>query len=111
MLECKIPVQVYEDTYDLNFHDAWKKLSQETLITEEQFKIYHLESRVFNYYGNMANAQRSGDNEFYIFARYEDLLPVGHQTSLTKIFAPLISKTKKYFMKDIETLNHKKLVA
>lgn len=111
MLELKIPVQCYQNTQRLNFHDSWKKLNSDTIFNEEYFKTYQLESRIMNFYGNLPNSRKSGDNEFYIFARYEDFLSLGHSISLAEAFGPLVSKTKKYFLKELEVIAHEKLVA
>ena len=111
MLEFKIPVQCYQNAHRLSFHDAWKKLNSDSIFNEEYFKTYQLESRIMNFYGNLSNSKRSGDNEFYIFARYEDFLPLAHGIYLAEAFAPLVSKTKKYFMKELEVIANEKLAA
>lgn len=111
ILELKIPVHCYKETLRLNFDDSWKKLNSPTLFNEEHFKTYKLESRIMNFYGNLFNTKRSGGNEFYIFARYEDILPLGHDLLLSDAFAPLVSKTKKHFIKEIDILANEKLAA
>jgi hypothetical protein len=110
-LECKIPVQSYQNVQGLPFQDCVKKLDNESIFSEKNFKNYQLESRVLNFYGNLINSQRSGDNEFYIFARYEDLIPAGHNVTLAQTFGPIVSMTKSYFAQEIELLERKKLVA
>ena len=111
-LEFKIPVSGYHNTQRLSFHDSWKKLDSDSVLhKEEQYRSYQLDSRILNFYGNLTNAKRSGDNEFYIFARYADLMAMGHSIPLSDAFAPLVSKTKKYFLKEIEVLAPQKIVA
>ena len=71
--------------------------------------LFKLESRILNFYGNLNNAKRSADEEFYIFARYEDLLPAGHETELKQVFAPLVEKTKNHFIADLNEFERLKL--
>lgn len=111
LLELKIPVTGYQNTLRLNFNDSWKKLNSTSLFAEEHFRTYMLESKILNFYGNLNNSKKSGENEFYIYSRFEDLVPQGHGISLLEAFAPIVSKTKKYFLKEIEVLSKDKIVA
>jgi hypothetical protein len=97
ILELKIPVSQYKKVSTLKVEDAFKKLDEHQNILAGDFMLFKLESRILNFYGNMNNAKRSSDEEFCIFARYEDLVPHGHDTELKNIFAPLVEKTKNYF--------------
>jgi hypothetical protein len=111
MLDLKIPVQGYQATSRLHFNDAWKKLDSINLFKEDYLRTYKLESKILNFYGNLSNSKKCGENEFYIFARYEDIVPDSHDLTILEAFAPLVSKTKKYFMKEIEVLTIDKIVA
>ncbi len=104
MLELKIPTKAIKSTNNLNIHDTYEKLKDVTFQEDIHLNSYQLESRILNFYGNLANSQRSGENEFFIFARYEDLVANGHNVSLTNTFANLVSKTKKYFTKELDLL-------
>lgn len=102
VLDFIIPIGAYNEVQGLKIDQAWKKLDESTILAEEHLKTYKLESRIFYFYGNVLNAQKSGEKEFYLFARYEDLKPYCHDINLEKIFVPLVTNTKKYFMEDIE---------
>jgi len=82
--------------------DAFKKIDQHEMSLEKDSMLFKLESRILSFYGNLNNAKRSAEEEFYIFARYEDLLPVDHDVQLINIFAPLVEKTKMLFTHDLE---------
>lgn len=109
VLELKIPVKPYTKIGSLGVEDAFKKLDKESAILAGDFMLFRLESRILNFYGNMNNAKRSTDEEFCIFARYEDLVPHGHETELKTVFAPLVEKTKNYFSMSLEELESDKL--
>jgi hypothetical protein len=102
MLELNIPIAPYKKIGVMNVEDAFKKIDQHEISLEKDSMLFKLESRILSFYGNLNNAKRSADEEFYIFARYEDLLPVGHDVELVNIFAPLVEKTKALFTQDLE---------
>lgn len=102
VLELKIPVDQYQRVGGLKVEDAFKKLNESHVASAGEFLEFHLESRILNFYGNMNNARRSPDEEFFIFARYDDLVPMGHETELKKVFVPLVEKTKIYFSQGLE---------
>ncbi len=108
MLELKIPVKHYTKISNLQVEEAFKRLDQETALLSSDYMLFKLESRILNFYGNMNNAKRSSDEEFCIFARYEDLVPHGHETQLKEIFAPLVEKTKNHFAKSLEEFENNK---
>ena len=105
LLDCQIPIGIYANAQGLNILDTWKKLDEDSIIKDEDFRTYKLEAKVLNYYGNQLNAQKSGEKEFYIFALYEDLRPFGHETFLQQVLKPLVEKTKKHFLKDLEIMS------
>ncbi|MBY0415924.1 MAG: hypothetical protein K2Q18_17260, partial [Bdellovibrionales bacterium] len=109
MLELSIPVAPYKKLGHLGAEDAFKKLDQHEMSMEKDSMLFKLESRILSFYGNLNNAKRSADEEFYIFARYEDLLPVGHDTELVNVFAPLVEKTKNLFLQDLEEFERLKI--
>ncbi|MBC7539519.1 MAG: hypothetical protein H7281_11910 [Bacteriovorax sp.] len=102
ILELKIPVNQYKKVGSMKVEDAFKKLDEHQNILAADYMLFKLEARILNFYGNMNNAKRSSDEEFCIFARYEDLVPFGHETELKSIFAPLVEKTKIYFANSLE---------
>lgn len=102
VLELKIPVNQYKKVGMMKVEDAFKKLDEHQNILAADYMLFKLEARILNFYGNMNNAKRSSDEEFCIFARYEDLIPHGHEIELKDIFAPLVEKTKNYFAKSLE---------
>ena len=109
MLELKIPVKHYTKISHLGVEEAFKRLDQETALLSSDYMLFKLESRILNFYGNMNNAKRSSDEEFCIFARYEDLVPHGHETELKAVFAPLVEKTKTYFAQSLEEFENNKV--
>ncbi len=104
ILELKIPTKHYTRIGHLNVEDAFKKLDEESPVSNNEYSLYKLESRILNFYGNMNNAKRSSDEEFCIFARYEDLVPHGHEVELKEVFSSLVEKTKNHFAKGLEEL-------
>lgn len=102
MLELTIPVAPYNKKIDtMGIEDVFKRIDQHEYSFERDSLLFKLEARILNFYGNMNNAKRSSNEEFYIFARYEDLLPEGHETELRNVFAPLVEKTKNHFLHDL----------
>lgn len=108
LLELRIPVNHYKKVGSMNVEAAFKKLDEETPILAADYMNFKLEARILNFYGNMNNAKRSAEEEFCIFARYEDLMPSGHELQLKKIFAPLVEKTKIYFANSLEEIEKNK---
>ncbi|MGZ3787190.1 MAG: hypothetical protein ACXVLQ_01635 [Bacteriovorax sp.] len=101
-LDLKIPIKQYTKVGSLKIEEAFKKLDESPSILASDYLLFKLESRIVNFYGNMNNAKRSADEEFCIFARYEDLVPHGHETELKAVFAPLVEKTKVHFVNGLE---------
>lgn len=108
ILELKLPVNHYKKVGSLGVEAAFKKLDEEESILATDYLNFKLEARILNFYGNMNNAKRSSEEEFFIFARYEDLVPHGHDTQLKKVFAPLVEKTKIFFTNGLEELENQK---
>ena len=101
MLEFQISLNHYKDIGIYKIEDAFRKLDEQQDIQAEKMLTFRLESRILNFYGNMNNANRSNEEEFHLFARYEDLIPLGHETQLQQLFCPLVKKTKDYFEKSL----------
>ena len=108
MLELSIPIGQYKKVVSLGIKEAMLKLNELKGTSDDGIMLFRLESRILNFYGNMNSAKRSTDEEFYLFARYEDLVPHGHDIELKKIFEPLVEKTKKYFTLSLEKFEHQK---
>jgi hypothetical protein len=108
-LEMTIPVNPYSKISSMTLDDVFKKIDRHEISMEKDSMLFKLESRILNFYGNLNNAKRSSDEEFYIFARYEDLIPSGHETELKKVFAPLIERTKNLFISDLNEFEKLKL--
>lgn len=108
-LELKIPIGPYEMITSLDIAKSFEKLNQEG--DSKNYKIYKLDSRILNFYGNSTNAKRSSVNEFYLFARYEDLTPIGHENELKKIFKPIVEKTKVLFQRSLLEIEQEKALA
>jgi len=100
-LELKIPVTPYKKIEYLSIEDGLKKLDQHQMAIDKDSMLFRLESRIMNFYGNLNNAKRSSDEEFYIFARYEDLVPVDHNTELKNVFSNLVERTKTFFANEL----------
>jgi hypothetical protein len=104
-LELRIPIKHYMKVSSLKVEDAFKNLDESQKIDESDYAVFNLEARILNFYGNMNNAKRSSDEEFYLFARFEDLRPSGHNNELKNIFGPLILKTKNYLTNSLDELS------
>ena len=100
-LELRIPVLPYKKIDHMGIEDAFKKLDQHEVSFESDSLLFKLESRILNFYGNLNNAKRCADEEFFIFARYDDLIPEGHETELKNVFGPLVERTKNHFAHDL----------
>jgi len=100
-MEMKIPLGHYEKQGDLNIHEIWKNINDRLIIMAQDYRTFHLDSRILNFYCNLANAQRSGEQEFYIFTRFEDLKALGHQVDLKAVLGQIVKKTKDQFELDI----------
>ena len=109
MLELTIPILPYKKVDAMTLEDAFKKIDQHQFTLEKDSMIFRLESRILNFYGNMNNAKRSSEEEFYLFARYEDLLPAGHEAEIKNVFAPLVKKAKIHFTHDLQEFEKLKL--
>lgn len=105
-LELKLPVKHYFKIVKLNIEDAFKILNEVQSIQEHDYVQFKLESRILNFYGNFNNAKRSADEEFFLFARYEDLIPHGHEMQLKPVFAPIVTKTKNHFIRGLDALHN-----
>lgn len=101
MLELTIPITPYQKIESLTVEDMFKKIDEHQLSVSKDSMMFKLESRILNFYGNLNNAKRSADEEFYLFARYEDLVPTSHETQLKHVFAPLVERTKNHFLMDL----------
>lgn len=107
-LELKIPVTPYKKIEFLSIEEGLRRLDQHELKIEKDSMLFKLESRILNFYGNLNNAKRSPDEEFYLFARYEDLLPVEHETELKNVFSTLVERTKNFFVNELNELENLK---
>lgn len=96
-MEFRIPVQTFNEVSGLPFEESLKVIDSKLITLNEEYRTYYLDSRVFNFYGNATNSKKSGEEEFYIFARYEDLVPVKHENDIKDAFKSLVEKTKKRF--------------
>jgi hypothetical protein len=101
MLELSIPISPFQKVEMLTIEDAFKKIDQHELSMGKDSMHFKLESRIINFYGNLNNAKRSSDEEFYIFARYDDLIPEGHGLQVSTVFNPLVEKTKNRFQVEL----------
>ncbi len=108
MLELRIPIAPYKRPDTMSIEEVFKNINQHEISVEKDSMLYKLESRILNFYGNYINAKKSTSEEFYIFARYEDLLPDGHATELKSVFATLVGKTKSQFAADLEEFENLK---
>ena len=109
MLELSIPITPYKRPDTMPIEDVFKNIDQHEVSVDKDSMLYKLESRIINFYGNFNNAKKSASEEFYIFARYEDLLPDGHTVELKNVFATLVGKTKSYFTNDLQEFEKLKL--
>ncbi len=107
-LELKIPIAPYQKVEMLSIEEGLKKLDQHESKIEKDSMRFKLESRILNFYGNLNNAKRSPDEEFYLFARYEDLMPIEHEIELKNVFSTLVERTKNFFANELEELENMK---
>jgi hypothetical protein len=96
-IDFRIPVQTFSNISNLSFEESMKVLNSKLFVPNDEYKTYVIDSKIINYYGNATNSKRTGEDEFYIFARYEDLSPVKHENDLINAFKTLVDKTKKRF--------------
>lgn len=109
MVELKIPVNHYKNLELMNVESSYKKLEENNKILNSSFMNYKIDSNILNLYGNMNNAKRSTEENFCIFAKYEDLIPIDHDIQLKKVFSPFVEKTKIYFTNCLEDLEQSKI--
>lgn len=109
ILEFFIPIRHYIDFGQLSVNDILKNMDDHDLSMSKNGLLFRLESRILNFYDNAINAKRSPEKEFYIFARYENLAPVGHCIGLKKVFPPLVEKIKGQFVLDLYDLDSLKV--
>ncbi len=109
-MELKIPIKNYSKVGKLKIEESFKKLNESEAVLDSELSPFKLDSRILNFYGNMNNAIRSTDEEFFIYARYEDLVPNGHNSLCRLIYAPLVEKTKIYFSKNLESIEKENLM-
>lgn len=106
-LEMRIPVKTFTEVSKMPFSEAVKTLKSRMITKEDEFKTFTLDARVINYYGNSVNSKRTGEDEFFIFARYEDFIPEGHEFELTNAFRPIVTNTKHVFDKEMQEIKKK----
>ena len=108
-LEFKIPLDQYSRVVALNVEETFKNLDEHKDFLNIDYRLFKLDSRILNFYGNMKNVKHSSGEEFCIFARYEDLISCGHDANLKDVFARLVDKTKDYFSKSLEDFEINKI--
>jgi len=106
-MELSIPVKHFEKTKNKSFEDSLKILQTHKDILAKDYQTYKLDSKVVNFYGNSTNTKRSGEEEFFIFARYEDFQPAKNETMLTDLFKPMVLKTKAELEKEIQDMSQR----
>lgn len=94
-IELRIPIQTFLEISKTPYDESIKVLQSKLLTKEDEYRSYTLDSRILNFYGNLTNSKRSGENEFYIFARYEDFIPMSHEAEVVNAFKPFVVKTKQ----------------
>ena len=102
LLEFKIPINQYKKVAFLKFDEALRQLNKTQDTLDDQLTKYSLSSLILKCYGNIESAKRSSGEDFYIFARYEDLVAIAYESDLKEIFKPLIEKTKCRFSENLE---------
>jgi hypothetical protein len=96
-IELRIPLEPYLEVAKMPLDETLLALDKAKVQLDNQFRVYHLDSRILNFYGNLTNSKRSGEEEFYLFARYEDLLSSKNENDLKTAFKSLVEKTKTRF--------------
>lgn len=109
-IEVKLAINHYKNLELMNTESSYKNLGESTLTPHSDFVSYKIESHILDLYGNMNNARRSTAENFCIFTKYEDLIPVNHDVQLKKVFSPFIEKTKIYFTNCLEDLEQNKIL-
>lgn len=102
LLEFKIPINQYKKVASLKFDEALRQLNKTQDTLDDQLTKYSLSSLILKCYGNIESAKRSSGEDFYIFARYEDLVANAYESDLKEIFKPLVEKTKCRFSENLE---------
>ena len=106
-LELKIPLETYLQVKNLGSTETFNALAAGAIGKTERVS-FKLSAKILNFYGNSQNAKRSSGEEFFIFAKYEDLNPVSNQIDLKKIFKPIVEKAKLIITKSLEEMQNEK---
>jgi hypothetical protein len=109
-LKLSFSINPYLSIAQMDVESAFKKLNYQSNLVDEVNTTFQLESRILNFYGNMNNAKRSVNEEFYLFARYEDLVASDQEFDLKGLFSPFIDKTKNYFLKSLVDIEENKIL-
>ena len=106
-LELKVPLETYLQVKNLGSSETFNALAAGTIGKTERVS-FKLSAKILNFYGNSQNAKRSSGEEFFLFAKYEDLTPVSNQIDLKKIFKPIVEKAKLIITKSLEEMQNEK---
>ena len=106
-LEIKIPLDSYLQVKNLGTVETFNALAAGQIGKTERVS-FRLSAKVLNFYGNSQNAKRSSGEDFYLFARYEDLVSTSNQIELKKIFKPIVEKAKIILTKSLEEIQQEK---
>jgi hypothetical protein len=82
--------------------EVFKKINWNS---REEYLRFSLDTRIMNFYGNGKNFKHSPDNEFYVFARYEDFIPDDHRIELRPAFFHIVEKVYKKFEEEMKFIN------
>lgn len=100
----KIPVNSLLSLATKNLDDTLTAFKGIDWESRDEYVKYTLDTRIMNFYGNGKNFRHSPDNEFYIFARYEDFVPEDHRTELRPAFFHVVEKVNRRFEEEVKIL-------
>lgn len=100
----KIPVNSLLSLATKNLDDTLTAFKSIDWESRDEYVKYTLDTRIMNFYGNGKNFRHSPDNEFYIFARYEDFVPEDHRTELRPAFFHVVEKVNRRFEEEVKIL-------
>lgn len=106
-MDLKFSLGNFNMVENLTFENALKKIEEKAMDLNCNVKEFRMESKVLHLYGNSLNVKRSGDDCFYLFARYDDL--ISNIESLKNVFYPIVLKTKNYLQQGLLEFENNKV--
>ncbi len=108
-MHLKIPINSLFGMAAKNLDDTLENFRHIDWEAKDEYVKFTLDTRIMNFYGNGKNFKHSPDNEFYVFARYEDFLPEDHRTELRPAFFHVVDKINRRFEEELKIIQEMEL--